>query len=151
MAAQTRPRYHTPTSWMSAADDDTDTDGSTDADSHGCGNDDGDRGHYRQPTDDAVSDATRTSPAIQSQPGGSFSQQQSQNADRSLQHPDGSTPRTITITNLFANRTELEALRRPFTQEPNWIATMIENESWDGTAEENATKWQGLRVLELME
>jgi hypothetical protein len=46
---------------------------------------------------------------------------------------------TITLTNPFANRAELEALRRSFAEQPNLKAA---TESWEGTAEENIKKWQ---------
>jgi hypothetical protein len=127
-----------PQQWMSTADDDTDT-GSHD---YAYGSDEGYDCETTSDIANAMSDPTSFA--------GSFSQQQTQNSDCSLHYLADSTPRTITITNPFANRTELEALRQSFTQEPNWIATVIENESWDGTAEENAAKWKGLRALDLI-
>jgi hypothetical protein len=129
--------------WMSTADDDIDTDTDRDGD----GGDGTDREHHSGDTD-IMSDVTPTSSFTQGQSGGSL-QQQSQSSDRSLHHPAaGPAHRTITITSPFTNRAELEGLRRSFTQEPNWIATLIENESWGGTSEENAAKWRNLRMLE---
>lgn len=53
-------------------------------------------------------------------------------------------PRTITLTDPFANPVELAALKASFIQQPNWRAAMLEGESWDGTAEENIARWQNL-------
>jgi hypothetical protein len=48
------------------------------------------------------------------------------------------------LCNPFANRIELEALRRSFAEEPNWKAAVVEGETWEGTTEENVEKWREL-------
>jgi len=52
--------------------------------------------------------------------------------------------RTVTPTNLFANPEKLSAMKRSFSQQPNWKAAVVEGETWEGTAEDNVEKWQGL-------
>lgn len=53
-------------------------------------------------------------------------------------------PQTFTPTNLFANPAKLQAIKHSFSQEPNWKATVVEGETWEGTAEDNIEKWRGL-------
>jgi HNH endonuclease len=53
-------------------------------------------------------------------------------------------PKTIILTNPFANPSQLESLKRNFSQQPNWTASLIEGESWEGTAEENIMKWRNI-------
>ena len=53
-------------------------------------------------------------------------------------------PQTFTPTNPFANPAELQAMKRSFAQQPNWKATVVEGETWEGNAEENIAKWRGL-------
>jgi len=55
-----------------------------------------------------------------------------------------SPPQMLIFTNPFANVVELEALKRDFAQQPNWKASLVEGESWEGTAEENIAKWKNL-------
>jgi hypothetical protein len=56
-----------------------------------------------------------------------------------------SPPKFLIFTNPFANVVELEALKRDFAQQPNWKASLVEGESWEGTTEENIAKWQKLQ------
>jgi hypothetical protein len=53
-------------------------------------------------------------------------------------------PKFLIFTNPFANVVELEALKRDFAQQPNWKASLVEGESWEGTTEENIAKYQKL-------
>jgi len=53
-------------------------------------------------------------------------------------------PQTFTPTNPFANPAELHAMKHSFSQQPNWKAAVVEGETWEGTAEDNIAKWQGL-------
>jgi hypothetical protein len=59
-------------------------------------------------------------------------------------HTSHITRRMVTLCNLFANPIELDALRCSFAEEPNWKAMVVEDETWEGTTEENVEKWQGL-------
>ena len=56
--------------------------------------------------------------------------------------PQNKSPTTITFRDPIANPSELEAVMRSARQQPNWKAAQIEGESWDGTAEENISKYQ---------
>jgi len=56
----------------------------------------------------------------------------------------GQQPKTFTPTDPFANPADLEALVASFPKQPSWKAAVREGETWDGTAEENIAKWQGL-------
>lgn len=49
---------------------------------------------------------------------------------------------TMTPTNPFANPAELKALKDSFAEQPNWKATVVEGETWEGTGEENIKKYQ---------
>lgn len=50
----------------------------------------------------------------------------------------------FTPTNPFANPAELQSLKDSFSRQPNWKASVLEGETWEGTAEENVKKWQRL-------
>ena len=51
-------------------------------------------------------------------------------------------PSIITFRDPIANPSEFEAVMRSARQQPNWKAAQIEGESWEGTAEENISKYQ---------
>lgn len=53
------------------------------------------------------------------------------------------------MTNLFNDPVELERIRYLATQQPNWKATEIEGQTWEGTAEENLIKYQ--RIVPYLE
>jgi hypothetical protein len=57
---------------------------------------------------------------------------------------DRGSMKWLILTNPFANVAELDTLKRSFAQQPNWKAAVVEGESWDGTAQENISKWKGL-------
>jgi hypothetical protein len=54
---------------------------------------------------------------------------------------DKAPPRTLLLTNPFENVAELETLKCDFAQQPNWKASLVEGESWEGTTDENIAKW----------
>ena len=54
--------------------------------------------------------------------------------------------KTFTPTNPFSNPSELEALKKSFAEQPNWKAAVVERETWERYADENAAKWRELRV-----
>ena len=87
------------------------------------------------------------------------------NISESNAHTSGSTPNPVfnqdpTTTNTdidtthettsgaiifrdpMANPSDFEELMRSSRQQPNWKATVIEGESWEGSAEENIAKYQ---------
>jgi hypothetical protein len=60
-------------------------------------------------------------------------------------HNNNPTSRaTLTLHNPFANPIELDALVRSFPEQASWKATVIEGETWEGTADENIKKWRGI-------
>jgi hypothetical protein len=76
-------------------------------------------------------------------PSGSSMQRSGLRYDISPKAPRSTAPpKMLNSTNPFANVVELEALKCDFAQQPNWKASLVEGESWEGTTEENIAKWQ---------
>ena len=63
--------------------------------------------------------------------------------------PDSSVSGKVFIpTDPFTNPASLKALKQSFAEQPNWKATVMENTTWEGTADENAAKWRRLNHIE---
>ena len=43
-------------------------------------------------------------------------------------------------TNPFTNPSALQALKESYAKKPNWKAAVMEGETWEGSADENAAK-----------
>jgi len=50
--------------------------------------------------------------------------------------------------NPFTHPTVLQGLKESFQQQPNWKAAVMEGETWEGTADENAAKWRKLNQID---
>ena len=54
----------------------------------------------------------------------------------------------ITLTNPFADPAALQASKDSFAEQPTWKAAVIEGNTWDGNADENAMKWHRLNGID---
>ncbi|KIL62950.1 hypothetical protein M378DRAFT_80363, partial [Amanita muscaria Koide BX008] len=50
-------------------------------------------------------------------------------------------------SNPFINPASLKALKKSFAKQPNWKAAVMEGTTWEGNADENATKWRKLNRI----
>ncbi|KAJ7081445.1 hypothetical protein C8R44DRAFT_67747 [Mycena epipterygia] len=65
-------------------------------------------------------------------------------ASSSLDAADAAQPTMLTLTNIFEDPTALREFQESLPQQASWKACVIENASWDGTAEENIEQYQSL-------
>ncbi|KAF5382142.1 hypothetical protein D9615_004426 [Tricholomella constricta] len=64
-------------------------------------------------------------------------------SDQPTSHDDPNTSKNfMTFTNPFANSVELDTLKRSFAVQPNWKASVMEGESWEGSAVDNIAKYR---------
>ena len=54
----------------------------------------------------------------------------------------------FTPTNPFANPATLQALKDSFAEQLTWKAAVVEGNTWEGNADENATKWRRLNRID---
>ena len=54
----------------------------------------------------------------------------------------------FTPTNPFADLDTLQALKDSFAEQPTWKAAVVEGNTWEGNADENAMKWRRLNGLD---
>jgi hypothetical protein len=48
----------------------------------------------------------------------------------------------------FANPVTLQGLKDSFAEQPTWKAAVVEGNTWEGNADENATKWRRLNRID---
>jgi len=53
----------------------------------------------------------------------------------------------IVLSDPFKNPGQLEVLKRSFAEQPNWKASVLEDQSWEGTGAENIQKYRGLVAI----
>jgi hypothetical protein len=81
--------------------------------------------------------------------GGSNKESGSERLLRSPGAPGSSASGKMFIPkNPFANPSTLKGLKESFEKQPNWKAAVIEGTTWEGNADENATKWRKLNHID---
>ena len=100
--------------WILANDDDDDDDGDND-------DNDGHNDDERDGNDAATRDITPSLPRS----GSASNFQRPNDPSPSTKAATRQQPRTLTLTSPFANPAELSALKRSFSQQPNWKAAVL--------------------------
>lgn len=113
-----------PVSWVDWLDDDNDDGDDGDGDgSRGRGCRGGGNGHNQGPANDKI---------------GSGRLLRSRRPDLG----SSTSGKVFIPTNPFTDPAALQALKESLAQQPNWKASVKEDTSWEGNADENAAKWQ---------